>query len=319
MTDTWTLDAPSGVYKSHQMSNDLRTAAIARTVCMPFVGMEDGAGRKVGDTVTVSRVSNISVPTNARLAETAAIPVDSVSMSTTSVTMVEFGRSVPFTNLRDQLDKFDPESKIQRQLRNQLSLVLDYETANAMTSSSVKVKAIPTGVAALTFDTDGTASSSATSNLNSYHVERIRDYMHDTLLVPAYYENGDYVGICSTQAARGLKDDPKHEAWNKYGDPQKRSSSEVGRVEQCRIIESNNTNSFSKNLGTGSVLGEAVFFGEDFVTMAVAIDPELRVQLNKGQDYGRMHGVAWYGILEWLVVWNTATAGEARGVHVTSS
>lgn len=319
MADTWTFDAPSGVYKSHQMSNDLREAAIAKTVVMPFVSLEDGSGKKIGESVTVTRVSNISVPTNARLTESDPIPEDDITMSTTSVTMVEWGRSVPFTNLNESLAKFDPENKIQRQLRNQLRLVLDKAAADTMTSSSVKVKAIPTGSAALTFDTDGTASTPATVNLNYYHVERIRDYMVDTLLVPAYYENGDYVAIGSTQALRGLKDDPKFESWNKYNDPDKKASSEIGRVEQCRLVESNNTNSFSKNLGTGSVLGEAIFFGEDFVSMAVAEDPELRVQMNKGQDYGRQHGVAWYGILEFLVIWDTATAGEGRGVHVTSS
>jgi N4-gp56 family major capsid protein len=319
MSDTWTFDAPTGVYKSHQMSNDLREAAIAKTVVMPFVALEDGSGKKVGETVTVTRVSNISVPTNARIAESDQIPEDSITMSTTAVTMVEWGRSVPFTSLNQDLSKFDPENKIQRQLKNQLALVLDTAAATEMTSSNVKVKGIPNGIATLTFDTDGTPSTASTVNLNYYHLERIRDYMVDTLLVPGYYENGDYAGLCSTQACRGLKDDPKFESWNQYTSADKKANSELGRIEQIRIIESNNTNAFSKNLGTNTNTGESVFFGEDFCTMAVAQDPELRVQVNKGQDYGRQHGVAWYGILEFLTVWNTASAGEARGVHLTSS
>lgn len=316
--DLWSL-APSGVYKSHQMSNDLREAAIAKTVVMPFIGVEDGSGKKVGESVTVSRVSNIAVPSNARLTEADPIPEDSISMSTTAVTMVEWGRSVPFTNFRESLDKFDPMNKIQRQLMRQMRLVLDDAGATAMVSSSVKVKAIPTGVAALTFDTDGTASTSATVNINYYHIERIRDYAVDTLLIPAYYDNGDYACIGNTQFMRGLKDDPKFESWNKYNDPQKKANSEIGRIEQVRLVETNNTSVFSKNLGTNSNLGEGVIFGEDFVTVAIAEDPELRVQMNKGQDYGRQHGVAWYGILEFLVVWDTATAGEGRGIHVTSA
>ena len=53
--------------------------------------------------------------------------------------------------------------------------------------------------------------------------------------------------------------------------------------------------------------------------MAVALDPEMRVELNKGQDFGRNHAVAWYGILEFGIIWDTANAGEARIVHLTSS
>jgi len=319
MADTWTFDAPSGVYKSHQMSNDLREAAIAKTVVMPFISLEDGSGKKIGESVTVTRVSNIAVPTDARLTENQKIPEDDVTLTTTAVTMVEWGRSVPFTNLNESFAKFDPENKIQRQLRNQLRLVLDAAGADSMTSSSVKVKAIPDSIASIVFDTDGTASTAATVNVNYFHVERIRDYMVDTLLVPPYYENGDYAAIGATQAMRGLKDDPKFETWNKYNSPEAKANSELGRIEQCRLVESNNTGSFSKNLGTNTNLGEMIFFGEDFVSIAVAEDPELRVQMNKGQDYGRQHGVAWYGILEFLVIWDTATAGEGRGVHVTSS
>ena len=66
------------------------------------------------------------------------------------------------------------------------------------------------------------------------------------------------------------------------------------------------------------VLGEAVFFGDDAVAMAVAEDPELRAELPK--DFGRQKSVAWYGILEFGQIWgDSASAGEARVVHVTSS
>lgn len=319
MADTWTFDAPSGTYKSHNMSRDLRTAAIARTVVMPFVGLEDGSGKRKGETVTISRVSNINVPANARLSELEKVPEDSITMSTTSITMVEWGRSVPFTDLRIQLDKFDPQQKVQKQLMNQMKLVLDNAAAETMTSSSVKIKAIPTGEGSLTFDTDGVASTSATVNMNFFHLERMRDFAVDTILAPAYYDNGDYAYIGTTQALRGLKDDPKFESWNKHNHPEKMSNSELGRIEQTRLVESNNSGAFTKNLGTNANLGEGIFFGDDFVTMVVAEDPELVVQINKGQDYGRQHGVAWLGTFEFGIPWDTATAGEARGIHVTSS
>jgi len=53
------------------------------------------------------------------------------------------------------------------------------------------------------------------------------------------------------------------------------------------------------------------------LAMAVAQDPELRAEVPK--DFGRLKAVAWYGILEFGMVWDTANPGEAKTVHVTST
>lgn len=316
MSFSWAFDAPTGVYKNHEMSEKLRSAAIADTKFMQFVTPEAGYGKKQGESITITRVSNVAEPTNARLSEQLRIPEDDLTLSTVAVTVSEWGRAIPYTSLSKDLGKFDPESMIQKELMKQMKLVMDAAAADAFTSTSVKVKAIPTGVSALTFDTDGTASSAATVNLNMYHVEQIRDYMFGTLHVPPY-AGDDYIGIVSTKAKRGIMSDPAWEDWHKYTDPSNKFNSEIGRLENIRFIETGNSNALSGSLGTGSVLGEAVIFGDDAVVMAVAEDPHLRAAIP--QDYGRLHGVAWYGILEFGCVWDTANAGEARIVHVTSS
>lgn len=313
---TWSTDVPSGVSKNHELSDKLRSASIAETKFMQFVSTEDGSGKKKGESVTITRVSNIAVPTNPRLVEGVKISEDTIALSTVAITVAEFGRAVPFTSLSQDLSKFDPKNIIQKELMKQMRLSLDGAAADAFTSTSVKVKAIPTGVSALTMDTDGTASTAASVNLNVYHVEAIRDYMFSTLAVPGY-AGDDYIALVSTKAKRGVMSDPSWEDWKKYTDPSAKFNSELGRIENCRFIEINNTAALSGSLGTGSVLGEAVFFGEDAVAMVVAEDPELRTEYAK--DFGRQQAVAWYGILEFGCIWDTANAGEARIVHVTSS
>ena len=312
---TWTYDAPSGVYKSHQMSSDLRVAAIAETKFVQFCKPEPGYGKKKGETITITRVSNISVPTSAVLTEGVRIPEDEVALSTMSITVSEFGRAVPYSNLSQDLGKFDMENVIQKQLRNQIALVLDKAASAAFKTG--KIKAIPSGASSLTMDTDGTASTTASANLNVYHVEQIRDYMFTTLNIPAY-EGGDYMCLISTKGKRGIVSDPAWENWHKYTDPSSKYNSEIGRIENIRFVEINNTNALSGSLGSGSVLGEAVFFGEDAVAMVVAEDPELRAGIP--QDFGRQMSVAWYGILQFGQIWSdSANAGEARLVHVTSA
>lgn len=314
MSFSWQFDAPSGVYKNHDMSSQLRMAAIAETKFMQFVKPEAGYGKKKGESVTITRVSNISVPSNGRLAENNRIPEDELVLSTVAITVSEWGRSVPYTSLSEDLGKFNIENIIQKKLRDQMALVLDAACADAF--QQAKVKAIPTGISALTMDTDGTASTAATVNLNVYHVEQIRDYMFSTLNI-APYEGDDYVCLISTKGKRGLVSDPSWEQWHKYTDPSAKFKSELGRLENIRFVEINNTASLSGSLGTGSVLGEAIFFGDDAVSMAVAQDPELRAAMP--QDFGRLKSVAWYGILEFGIIWDTANAGEAKIVHVTSA
>lgn len=313
---TWEFDAPSGVYKSHEMSAKLRHAAISNTKFMQFVTPEPGFGRKAGEAITITRVSNLTVPSNPRLTEGRRISEDELTLTTVAITVSEFGRAVPYTNLAAELGKFDKSSMIQRVLRDQMALSMDNTVAEAFTGTSAKYKAIPTGVSAITFDTDGTASTQALANLNVYHVEQIRDTMFSTLKIPPVVQD-DYIAIVSTKAKRGLVTDPAWERWHTYTDPQAKFNGEIGRLEGIRFVESNNTDALSGSLGSGSVLGEAVFFGADAVAMVSAVDPELRAAIPG--DFGRQRAIAWYGVLEFGVVWDTANAGEAKIVHVTSS
>lgn len=311
---TWTFDAPSGVYKNHAMSSDIREAAIAETKFMQFVSPESGYGKKSGESVTITRIANIDVPSNGRLTEAQRIPEDDLTITTIAITVTEWGRSVPYTSLADDLGSLDLENVIQRKLKDQMKLVLDSACAAAF--KTAKVKAIPDGVSSLVFDTDGTASTQATANFNVYHLEQIRDYMFSTLNVPTY-SGDDYIGLISTKAKRGIMSDPAWEPWHRYTDPQAKYNSEVGRMENIRFIEINNLNSLSGTKGLNGILGEGVIFGADAIAMAVVQDPELRAKMP--EDYGRSKGVAWYGIMEFGIIWDTANAGEARIVHLTSS
>jgi N4-gp56 family major capsid protein len=290
-------------------------AAIAQCICMQFVNTEAGYGKKKGESVTITRVSNVTVPTSDILDERTRISEDSIALSTQAVAVYERGRAIPYTSLSLDLAHFDLENAIQKNLRDQLKLSMDGAAATAFKSG--KVKAIPTGASTIVFDTDGTASTTATANLNLYHVEQIRDYMFSTLLINPM-SDGNYACMISTKGKRGVMADTRWEDWHKYISNEKKYNSELGKMEQVRFVESNNTSAFSASLGSGGVLGEAVFFGDDAVTMGVVMEPELRAK--ESEDYGRSKGVAWYGIYGFEQIWDdSASAGEARVVHVTSA
>jgi N4-gp56 family major capsid protein len=315
MAFTWTFDAPDGVYKSHAMSKKLYRQAVMDSHFMEHVRPVQGYGKKRGESVTITRVANIVEPDDGKIAEQARIPEDVFALSTIAVTVSEYGRAVPFTSLSKDLSEFDIEGEVQGKLLEQQRLVLD--TAAAAAFKTAKTKYIPTGVSAKVLDLDGTASTQAAANMNVFHVEEIRDYLYDTLHAP--FADGDsYIGIFRSLGLRGLKRDPAWEQWHTYTDPEAKASSEVGRVETLRFIETNHAQALGK-VGAQSVLGEGVVFGRDAVVMAEAQAPELRAEMNRGHDFGRSRAVAWYAILAFLLVWDTANAGEAKVLHVTSS
>ena len=313
MAFTWTFDAPTGTYKQHALSRHIYEATVEDSHFVAFARPVDGFGKKKGENVTLVRLAEIIEPTDGTIPETSRIPEDTFSLSTTSITVKEFGRSVPFTSLSEDLSEFDIENPIQMRLKEQQRRVLD--TACATAFKTAKVKYIPTGPTSAVLDTDGTPSTTATANLNVFHVETISDELWDTYRVPRY-AGDDYVCIARTLALRGIKRDAQWEAWKVYTTPEAKATGEVGRIEGCRFVQTNHNNALTKK-GTGSVLGECVFFGQDAVALAEVQTPELRAAIP--QDYGRSKGVAWYGILEFGIIWDTANAGEARIIHVTSA
>lgn len=309
---TWINTAPSGVYKNHAMSMKLREAAVEDSVFMEHVSPEPGFAKNRGENVTITRVSAITEPTTAVLSEADRIPEDQYIKSTTSITVQELGRAVPITSLFEDLSEFDVFNNVQMELRRQLTLTLDTIVATAFKANQVKYT--PTGLAAATSATNGTPGAAATANMNVFHLEELRDLMYDTYLMPPAV-GGDYMGIFRTLALRGIKRDPAWEEWHKYTDPAAKFNNEIGRIENIRMKETNHNNALGK-IGTSSVLGEGVVFGEDAIVMAEALSPELRVAF---ADFDRSQAAAWYGILAFGEPRPTANAGEARIIHISST
>jgi N4-gp56 family major capsid protein len=312
----WSLDAPSGVFKNHALSAKVREAAVADSKFMNYVDVEPGYGKKQGENVTITRVKNIAEPTTAKFGERDRVPIDTFSVNTKSITVSYWGRGVEYTEQAELLTHFDLSDKIQRKLKQQMQLTLD--TGAAAAFKEAKVKYIPTSLTGGVFDTDGTASTSATENLTVSHVKVIRDQLMDTYHTPGYRGGERYICLASVKALRGIKNDPEFQAWLRYNSADEAfRRGVVGTIENIDFVEVNHTNALANNKGTGSVLGEAVFFGDDAVAMAIVYDPELRAAIPG--NFGLQNAVAWIGMLEFGIIWDTANDGEARIIHVTSA
>jgi len=318
-TFTWSFDAPTGVYKNHALSGKLLEVAAKKFKFVPFTRKESSFGKRMGESITLLYYKPLSQPTSAQLEEETRIPIDQLQTGTQSITLKEWGRGVEYTSVAEDLSKFSPKMGAQKALVDQMNEAMDIAAASEFNGTDAKVIFIPTSLTGGTWDTDGTASTTALVNVTKHHISTIRDYMVKDLHVP-FYEGEHYISLASTKFLRGLRDDKVIEAWNLYlrkGDHVYRG--EIGQVENVRFIEVAVESSLSNSVGSGNVLGEGVIFGEDAVARIEIEFPHLRAQPNYSADFGRRHAVAWYGTVAFGVKFPTATDRECRIVRVTSA
>lgn len=317
-TFTWTYDAASGVYKSHALSGELLKLAALKFKFVPFTKKITKFGKGMGETVTLPYYKAASEPTSAELEESTRIPIDQLAMGSYSITLKEWGRGVEFTSFAEDLSELSPNEGAQKVLKDQVSLCMDTAAAGAFTGPHAKICFIPTSLTGGTWDTDGTPSASATHNMTLDHLGCIRDYLANTVHAP-FYDSEWYIGMFATKALRGLKNDRVIQAFNMYlqkGDLLYRG--EIGMAEQIRLVEVNHENALSDGVGTGSVLGEGVVFGEDAVGRIEVEFPHLRAEPNFQSDFGRRKAVAWYGTVAFDVMFQSSSDREARIVKVGS-
>lgn len=305
---SWEFDAPTNTYRNHALSTDIRREAIADTQFMPFMRPEPGFGRKKGESVTITRV--MALPLASRVGEVERLPSGRPAIETKTVSVAEWGSKIEMTDYEQQLTHFDMTSIFQQSLRDQIRLTMDKMCADALKLTPVKYTPLSTGYE---FVTDGTADSVSDRNLGVEDLRRIHDRLHGDLKVPKY-RNGKYVGILSTRAARGLKNDPEYKDWLAPTTSEPFLSGRLKDFENFMLLETNHTDALDDLIGTSLTTGEAVFFGADAGGLVRIMDPEIR--RGQPQDLGRFVEVGWVGVLEAFLTWERPSM--ARVIHVAS-
>lgn len=305
---SWTFDAPSGTYKNHALSKDIRRQAIADAQFMRFMRAEPGFGRGKGESVTITRV--LSLPLATRVSETDRLPSGRPAIQTKQVNTAEWGFKIPVTDYEKRLSHFNIMDPFQSALRDQMTLTMDAMSATAMKLTPIKYTPMATG---FNLETDGTPSGTSDRNMGVQDLRRIHDYLHGDLKAPAF-KNGKYVGILSTKGARGIKNDSEYKDWVAPTSSEPLISGKLKSIEGFDLYETNHFDAMDNTAGASTVLGEAIFFGMDAGGLVEVMSPEIRMGIP--EDLGRFAEVGWVGIIDAFLVWETAAL--ARAVHVTS-
>jgi N4-gp56 family major capsid protein len=311
-------DSVGGYFTNPRLSQTLRYALQPLCKFRQFVDIKEAWGMGKGDTLYFDKITKISTA-GGTLIETNTMPEHMFSIGRGTITLSEFGNSVPWTGKLEALSEFNVNDPVQRVLRDDMASILDKAAGIEFKKTGRKYVCLTTATG--TFESVADGDTFASANIakvspSVYHIKDVVDYLRGHNVKP--YDGEDYVGIFSVNALRSIYDDGEFTEAAKYGDPERLFAGEVGRIYNCRCIRETNylVNTLGSSSGTNA-LGEGLIFGAETVMEGIAVPEELRQKIPT--DYGRSKGLAWYGLMGWEKVWKHTDSGQdVHIIHITS-
>jgi hypothetical protein len=302
----WSVAEEGGYLYADEMSSLFRMYVQALTKFRNFCDAKDGTekGLHAGQSFVWDVISNVGRQ-GTRLSEHIPIPETNFTIRQGSLSIVEFGNSVPYTGKLDALAKADIVAIIDKALKNDARKCFDAEAFMQFDATPLTVA--PTSGTSTTSLTLETTGCTVTNNvaMGKDHLKALSDIMIERN-IPGYMGD-DYFGIGHITTFRGVKNDL--ETIHQYTETGlgKIMNGEIGKYEQIRLVQQN---SIPKGGAVDSTTFDpvnnvadawnnaksswAIFMGADTVTEALVIPEEIRAKLPG--DFGRSKGIAWYGL-----------------------
>jgi N4-gp56 family major capsid protein len=249
-----------------------------------------------GQSVTFTRYANLT--RGGVVAEDASISERAMSASQTSITVTEYANAVSVTEKLLLLSYDDVLQEAAVLLGRDYAIVLDLAIRDTLRA----------GISNSIFAGDAT-SIATTDNNDVFDVEAVRRSVEILQTANAPKFNGDfYVGFVHPHGAAYLKRDPDWISANNYANTRALFNGELGRWEDVVFIASTHMGNgavgataegyvaaYDATGAAGIDVYEAFIYGDMCVGWATALPVEMRE--SGVQDYGRKHGIAWYTIM----------------------
>lgn len=288
----WSSNALGGYMFSVNLSRKLRTALQPMVRFRQFCDAREAFGLGKGETFNWNRYSDVTTQ-GGSLVESQVMPESNFGITQNSLTITEYGNSVPFTKKLDDLSEHPVTEIIHKVLKNDARKVLDTAAYNQFNLALIRMTS--TSATAYSSTTNGTPGGSHTNELAKAHVRLIADDMAERN-IPTY-DGNNYFSVGRPSDLRTLKNDLEgvhqytSEGWHVVMNGEKGRYEGIRFIEQTNIADAGFTNS-----------GRIFFFGQDTVVEAFAIPEEIRGKIPT--DYGRSRGIAWYAELGYGIVHN---------------
>ncbi len=321
----WLTNTEGQFLYADELSDELRTALQSlvrfRPLCEPDPGaLEKGLHR--GDQYRWNVFGDLANQ-GRELDELSPMPETTFATAQQSLTVTEYGNSVPYTGKITAMAKHDAIAIIHKQLKNDARRAFDVAAHVEFNRTLLRVAPTSgTSSTAVTWTTNGATATTNNVRLGTGHVKAIVDLMQERN-VPGYTSDDEYLSISHPTTFRPFKNEL--ESLHQYTEPGqvKVYNGEIGKYENCRFLTqsfipkggANDTTLWDPYTRTAEAWDNAksswvYFVGADTVAEAIVIPEEVRAKLPT--DYGRSHGIAWYA-LTGFGIWHRDTANTDQG------
>lgn len=313
----WSTNSLGGYMYSDNLSQKLRTALQPLVRFRQFCDAREAFGLGKGETFVWNVYGDVATQ-GSTLSETQEMPETNFTITQRSLTVTEYGNSVPFTKKLDDLSEHPVTEIIHKVLKNDARKALD-TAAHAQFNAS-NLRAIPQGTAnseTLVVVTDGDVGSNVATPLLTAHVKLIADELAERD-VPTF-DGQNYVMLSRPRALRSVKNELEDihqyvsEGWQVI------MNGEIGRYEGIRFVTQTNIAAAGPDFNTpitNGTVDRSFVFGQDTVVEAVSIPEEIRGKIPT--DFGRSRGIAWYALLGYGLVHNDSDSANNRILVVDS-
>lgn len=296
----WQTNSLGGFMFAVNLSKKLRTALQPMVRFRQFCDAREALGLGVGDTFNWNVYSDVATAGGA-LDETQTMPETNYTITQASLTVTEYGNSVPFTKKLDDLSEQPVTEIIHKVLKNDARKALDAAAHAQFDACLLRVAPVSgTDTQALTLTTNGATAITNNIEFGSLHCKTVADLLAERE-IPTF-DGNNFMATARPTTLRAFKDDLEtvhqytSEGWHVI------MNGEKGRYEGIRFCEQTN---IASEAWTNSKSDAIYFFGADTVVEAVTIPEEIRGRIPT--DFGRSKGIAWYAELGYGIVHTVAT------------
>lgn len=314
----WAVPAEGGYLYSDELSDTLRSQLQAATKFRQLCDAEDGSekGLHRGDLFNWNVFSDLGTQ-GGRLDETNPIPETGFTVDQKSLTITEYGNSVPYTGKLDAAAKQDVVTIIDKTLKDDARKCFDIEAFTQFKATPLRVAPTSgTSTSAVTLTTNGATATTNNVAMGTGHIKAISDLMKERNI--AAYAGDDYFCISHPTTFRNVQNELETVRQYTESGITQIMNGEKGRYENIRFIEqnfiakggANDSTTYDPWTRTADAWNNAksswaFFMGRDTVMEAPVILEEIRAKIPG--DYGRSRGIAWYAMTGFGIVHDDAT------------
>ncbi|MGI0014036.1 MAG: hypothetical protein ACREBU_11425, partial [Nitrososphaera sp.] len=127
----WSVSADGGFMANPPLSKKLRKSAQPMMKFRTFTRPTDAFGKNKGDSVDFEKVSNVQTQ-GGKIPESSKMPETKFQVIKDTLTVDEFGNSIPYTGKLETLSEFNIANPVQKALRDDMAKVMNIEVATEM-------------------------------------------------------------------------------------------------------------------------------------------------------------------------------------------